>query len=73
MGYRSIDDPLRRPWDYRDKAQNYNPKMQAMVLEALLKEFMPQPWWQGALFGNGFPIILMLGEKIIRALHHRIN
>lgn len=55
MGYRSIDDPLRRPWDYRDKAQNYNPKMQAIALEALLKKFMPQPWWQGGFVWKWFP------------------
>jgi len=55
MGYRSIDDPLRRPWDYRDKVQNYNPKMQAMALEALLKEFIPLPWWQGGFVWKWFP------------------
>lgn len=55
MGYRSIDDPLRRPWDYRDKAQKYNPKMQAMALEALLLEFMPQPWWKGGFVWKWFP------------------
>lgn len=55
MGYRSIDDPLSRPWDYSDKAQKYNPKMQAMALEALLLEFMPQPWWKGGFVWKWFP------------------
>ena len=29
--------------------------MQAMALEALLKEFMPQPWWQGGFVWKWFP------------------
>ena len=55
MGYRSIDDPLSRPWDYRDKAQKYNPEMQAIALEALLLDFMPQPWWKGGFVWKWFP------------------
>ena len=55
MGYRSIDDPLSRPWDYQDKAQKYNPEMQAIALEALLLEFMPQSWWKGGFVWKWFP------------------
>ena len=55
MGYRSIDDPLTHPWDYRDITQKYNPEIQAMALEALLLEFMPQPWWKGGFVWKWFP------------------
>lgn len=63
MGYRSIEDPLSRPWDYRDKAQKYNPKIQAMALEALLLEFMPQSWWKGGFVWKWFPNHVKAGGK----------
>ena len=63
MGYRSIEDPLSRPWDYSDKAQKYNPKIQAMALEALLLEFMPQSWWKGGFVWKWFPNHVKAGGR----------
>lgn len=55
MGYRSIPDPLSRPWDYRTAASHYDPQMQAMAMEALLRHFMPKKWWKGGFVWKWFP------------------
>ncbi len=55
MGYRSIADPLSRPWDYSVQQQPFDSEMQAMALAALLAEFMPKPWWKGGFIWQWFP------------------
>ncbi len=55
MGYRSIPDPLSHPWDYRTAAPEYDPEMQAMAIEALLRHFMPKKWWKGGFVWKWFP------------------
>lgn len=55
MGYRSIPDPLSRPWDYRSSPKAYDPKMQAMALEALFKQFISKQWWKGGFVWKWFP------------------
>lgn len=62
MGYRSITNPLSRPWDY-SKGQAYNPEMQAMALAALLDYFTAQAWWKGGFVWKWFPDHVNAGGK----------
>lgn len=55
MGYRSIDDPVSRPWDYHQKSVRYNSKSQAIALEALLQTFASKNWWAGGFVWKWFP------------------
>ena len=55
MGYRSIDDPVSRPWDYRQKDVHFNPVAQAIALEALFETFQPKSWWAGGFVWKWFP------------------
>jgi len=54
MGYRSISNPLSRPWDYNKKAA-FNSAAQAMALTALLDHFTPLEWWKGGFVWKWFP------------------
>lgn len=54
MGYRSISNPLSRPWDYSENAA-YHSTAQAMALTALLDHFTPLKWWKGGFVWKWFP------------------
>lgn len=55
MGYRSIDQPTLRPWDYNNKNLPYNGINQANALEALFLSFEKKPWWKGGFIWKWFP------------------
>ena len=73
MGYRSIDDPLTRPWDYRDKAQKYIQKYKRWPLRLYYLSLCLNLGGRADLYGNGFLITIQLEEKIIWDLRHKIN
>lgn len=55
MGYRSINQPTSKPWDYRLKDQPFNGQTQADALEALFKNFQNNSWWAGGFIWKWFP------------------
>lgn len=62
MGYRSIRNPLSRPWDY-SSGQIYNSAEQAKALKALLDYFIPKSWWKGGFVWKWFPDHINAGGK----------
>ncbi len=55
MGYRSIDQPTTKPWDYSLREQAFNGQTQADPLEALFVSFQNKPWWAGGFIWKWFP------------------
>lgn len=55
MGYRSINQPTSRPWDYSLRDQPYNGQTQADALEALFLSFQNKTWWVGGFIWKWFP------------------
>lgn len=55
MGYRSIDQPTTKPWDYSLREQAFNGQTQADALEALFVSFQNKPWWAGGFIWKWFP------------------
>lgn len=55
MGYRSINSPNNKPWDYSKRDQPYNGQKQAEALEALFLSFENKAWWAGGFIWKWFP------------------
>ena len=55
MGYRSIDQPTSKPWDYSLREQAFNVQTQADALEALFVSFENKSWWAGGFIWKWFP------------------
>ncbi len=55
MGYRSVNQPTIRPWDYSNRDLPYNGQSQADALEALFLSFADKPWWKGGFIWKWFP------------------
>jgi hypothetical protein len=55
MGYRSINSPNNKPWDYSIRYQPYNGQKQAEALEALFLSFENKAWWAGGFIWKWFP------------------
>lgn len=54
FGYRSIDQTAAKPWVSTNQQQAVNLLGQANALNALLQEFMPQPWFAGGFVWKWF-------------------
>ena len=55
MGYRSINLPTSKPWDYSLRDQPFNGQTQADALEALFISFENKSWWAGGFIWKWFP------------------
>ena len=55
MGYRSINLPTSKPWDYSLRDQPFNGQNQSDALEALFVSFENKSWWAGGFIWKWFP------------------